>query len=109
MNNEMKVIGVFAHKGMRAICIEEDSCLIAGSQEKMEEYIKAQGMENIFQIKKTRYGEIKRGMNMGASYSFDEESYERFYKYGKMEGLEINEWNKEEAGKGKKYMTIRTK
>lgn len=109
MNNRMKVIGVFAHQGMNAVCIEGNSCLIAGSQEKMEEYFKLHGVENKhdINIKKTRYGEIKQGMELGGSYSFDEESYERFYKYGKMDKLKLKEWDKEEANKGKKYITLR--
>jgi len=106
----MKVIGFFAHQGMRAACIDGDSCLIVGSIERMEEYLKEQGADkNKFSIKKTRYGEIKRGIELGAAYSFDEEAYSRFYPIGKAEGLDLKEWDKNEANKGKKYVTIRIK
>lgn len=115
MNNEKKVIGCFAHIGkMDVMCVDVDACLIADSQEKMEEYIKGtemdEGKKRKFQIKKTRFGEIMAGIKLGAAYSFDENAYERFYPLAKENGIELKEWDSEEAKKeGKKYLTVRPK
>jgi len=36
-----------------------------------------------YEIKKARYGHILKCLKLGASYSFDEESYGRFYPLAK--------------------------
>lgn len=105
MNNDMKVIGVFACKGMNVACIDTDSCVIIGSKEKMEEYLK-ESEELELSIKKTKYGEIKKGLEMKAAYSFDEESYKRFYPLGKADGMQLKEWE-EVVGKEKGFITLR--
>jgi hypothetical protein len=40
-------------------------------------------------IKKTRFGEIMRGLRLGAAYCFDEEAYNRFFPLARMEGLNL--------------------
>jgi len=57
----------------------------------MKEYISEidsdrRGFRN---IKKTRFGEIVRGLQLGGAYAFDEESYSRFYPLAKQEGLDV--------------------
>ena len=40
-------------------------------------------------IIKARFGEIMQGMNRGGAYSFDEESYNRFYPLAVKAGMKI--------------------
>ena len=42
-------------------------------------------------VRKTRFGEILRGLGLGAAYAFDEESYGRFLPLGREEGLALAE------------------
>ncbi len=89
--SDHKVIGYFAyHPGGEVIC-DGDSCIIAGSEEKMKSYIEDFGKntKNTKKptIKKTRFGEIKRGMELGGAYSFDEESYSRFHPPARKAGI----------------------
>jgi hypothetical protein len=83
-----KIIGYFAYEpGGKVVC-DGGSCVIAGSEEKMKSYIAAFGKSTeAATVKKTRFGEIKRGMELGGAYSFDEESYSRFYPLARREGI----------------------
>ena len=88
---EDKVIGYFAYrlKGM-AVC-DGDACVIAGTEEKMREYISKMGSNEVskYTIKKTRFGEIMTGIKLGAAYCFDEEAYNVFYPLAQKQGLDI--------------------
>ena len=42
-------------------------------------------------IKKTRFGEIIKGIGLGAPYAFDEESYNRFYPLANKIGFNLKE------------------
>lgn len=86
-----KVIGYFAYASPTQVVCDGDACVIAGSKAKMEEYIlnsikKSAGDHT---IKKTRFAEIMRGIEFGAAYCFDEESYSRFYPLAKKAGVDI--------------------
>lgn len=83
-----KVIGYFAYEpGGKVVC-DGDSCVIAGSEEKMRRYIAEFGKSTkTVTVKKTRFGEIKRGMELGGAYSFDEESYSRFHPLARKAGI----------------------
>jgi hypothetical protein len=87
-----KVIGVFAYlPGGKVVC-DGNSCIIAGSEGKMKKYISLQGPQSDIHkitIKKTRFGEIKKGMELGGAYSFDEEAYNRFYPIAQKHGIKI--------------------
>ncbi|MFQ5630217.1 MAG: hypothetical protein ACE5I1_15720 [bacterium] len=85
------VIGYFAYKSKSEIVCDGDSCVIAGSEKKIRDYISTiEGAKaTTHTIKKTRFGEILTGMKAGAPYSFDEEAFNRFYPLAQKEGLEI--------------------
>ncbi len=77
--NEHKVIGyVSLEKTSGYIFCDEDACVIAGSEDLMDSYLKASGMETPGVIKKTRYGEIKSGIMLGGKYLFDKDAWSRF-------------------------------
>ncbi len=41
-------------------------------------------------IKKTRFGEILNGLELGAAYAFDKESYSRFQPLAKKAGVPVS-------------------
>ena len=75
-----KVIGHLAYITKTHLICDGDSCVIAGSEEKIRSYIKQISPElyDKITIKKARFKDIKRGLEFGAAYSFDEEAYDRF-------------------------------
>ncbi len=42
-----------------------------------------------FTIRKTRFGDIMKGMSLGGAYAFDEEAYGRFYPLAKEAELPV--------------------
>ena len=77
---DTKVIGYFAYSQDSVFC-GVDSCIIAGSEALMKNYLQLLGNSNKSirdTIRKSRFGEIYTGLRQGASYSFDKESYSRF-------------------------------
>ena len=69
------------------------ACIIAGSYKRMKEYL-AQSTNKPpgkIKIRKTRFGEILSGMNMGGAYSYDEESYGRFLPLAREEGMKCED------------------
>ncbi len=88
-DDDTHVIGNFAYTSpMHAIC-DGDACVTAGSEAGMKRYVEAMvsGSLKGTRIKKTRFGEIMKGLELGAAYAFDEEAYNRFYPLAKKAGL----------------------
>jgi len=98
-SKESKVIGFIAQKtGTVNLLCEGDSAIVAVSERKMREYIES--IENklgksAYEIKKARYGHILKCLRLGAAYSFDEESYSRFFPLTKDEGKKLVEFGKD--------------
>ena len=90
-DRDMKVLGYVAQKQgtPEAVC-DGDSCIVAGSERKMNEYIKtfSDNPRTNYQISKARYGHVMKVMKLGGADSFDEESYSRFYSLACEEGME---------------------
>jgi hypothetical protein len=55
----------------------------------MRQYLSELGAKGGHTIRKTRFGEIMRGLSLGAAYAFDEESYGRFLPLGREAGLAL--------------------
>ena len=90
---DSKVIGYFAYNSPTEVICDGDACVISGSEEAMHNYLKSitsQSSTNVT-IKKTRLGEITQGMKMGASYAFDELSYNRFFPLANRIGFNLKE------------------
>lgn len=104
-----KVIGYFAYASPTEIVCTGKACVISGSQRAMRYYIAEIDPEGWKKntIKKTRFGEIMRGLQLGAAYAFDKESYGRFYPLARKEGLPVAEGDfKEQKSKGFRFFTV---
>ncbi|MEW6669921.1 MAG: hypothetical protein AB1512_32325 [Thermodesulfobacteriota bacterium] len=89
---DMKVLGYVAQRqGKPEMVCDGDSCVVAGSERKMTDYIKAfsNSPSASYQISKARYGHVMKVMKLGGAYSFDEESYPRFYSLAREDGMEL--------------------
>ncbi len=110
-----KVIGYFAYSSPNeVVCTGDqgDACVISGSVRAMKAFLKEsdpdEQKEHI--VKKTRFGEILRGLKLGAAYGFDEESYKKFYPLARKEGLPVEEGNfNEMKSKGFRFFTVQLK
>jgi len=92
---DSKVIGYFAFSSPTEVICDGDACVISGSEQGMRSYIKSVSLETSRKttIKKTRFGEIVKGIKMGASYAFDEQSYNRFYPLANKIGFNLKKEN----------------
>jgi len=90
---DAKVIGHFAHLPNDVLC-DGDACIIAGSELALRNYLSRNYLSEMtpgdvgrYILKKTRFGEIMRGMHRGGAYAFDETAYSRFYPLAKCEAV----------------------
>jgi hypothetical protein len=107
-----KVIGYFAFSSPSEVVCTGDACVITGSVQAMKAFlleIDPYGQKN-HTVKKTNFGEILRGLKLGAAYGFDEESYKKFYPLAHKEGLPVSEANfVEMKRKGFRFITVQLK
>jgi hypothetical protein len=89
--SDHKVIGHIAYLTKLEIVCDGDSCLVAGSSKKMKSYLEQRNPDasDKVTIVKARFREIMQGMMRGGAYSFDEESYNRFYPLAAKAGMKI--------------------
>jgi hypothetical protein len=84
-----KVIGYFAYGNDRQVICDGDACIIAGSMERMKNYLELMYQDKgVANIKKTRFSEIIEGLRQSGAYAFDEESYQRFLSHMKHNGVD---------------------
>jgi hypothetical protein len=106
-----KVVGYFAyHSAAEVICTAGDACVIAGSVGSMKQYLAEFDPERASEatVKKTRFGEILRGLELGAAYAFDRESYGRFYPLAVKAGLPVEPADFEHPSRpGGRFFTVR--
>ena len=108
-NIDSKVIGYFAFSSPTEVVCEGDACVISGSEQRMKNYVASLTQESSKKttIKNTRFGEITKGMKMGAPYAFDEESYNRFYPLANKIGLNLKEEDFSQTETRYHFMVIR--
>ena len=87
-----KVIGYFYAASKIDLFCDGDSLIVAGTEELLKDYIAKCKKDDFtrYAIKKARFGDIINGMNLGAAYSFDEVSYNRFFLLAQREGINIS-------------------
>jgi len=90
-DSSKKVIGYFVYASRMDVFCDGDACIIAGSEHAMKEYIAHNSslQTSSYTIKKTHFGEIVQGINLGAAYCFDQQAYNRFYPLAQKEGMDI--------------------
>ncbi|MBN1930260.1 MAG: hypothetical protein JW786_01450 [Desulfobacterales bacterium] len=107
-----KVIGYFAFASPTEVVCTGDTCIISGSVRAMKAFlleIDPDGQKG-HTVKKTTFGEILRGLKLGAAYGFDEESYKKFYPLARKEGLPVSEADfVEMKSKGFRFFTVQLK
>ncbi len=108
---DTKVLGYFAYLSpTHVVCTDVDACVVSGSIRAMEEYlaeIDPLGAAKAT-VKKTRFGEILRGLEFGAAYAFDEESYARFYPLAVEAGIPVAAADFEgQRHQGGRFFTVR--
>jgi hypothetical protein len=88
-DEDTRVIGYFAYTPPMNVVCDRDACVVAGSEAALKRYIQSMGAKAAVSetIKKTRFGEIMKGLQLGGAYAFDEEAYNRFYPLASKAGL----------------------
>jgi len=107
-----KIIGYFAYALPTEVVCTGEACVISGSQLAMQEYISEIDPDRRKRrtIKKTRFGEIIKGLLLGAAYAFDEEAYGRFYPLARQEGLGVVEADfKKHQDEGLRFFIVQLK
>jgi hypothetical protein len=112
---ETKVLGFVAvvPGGVDVLC-DGDSCVVAGSEKAMKQYIEmstAGDGDVRFRVTKARYGHVLRAMKLGGAYSFDRESFSRFCPLAREDGIEVADFTpgnrpKAEGGAGIPLMRV---
>jgi hypothetical protein len=106
-----KVVGYFAyHSPAEVICTDGDACVVSGSAGAMKQYLEELDPKRASKatVKKTRFGEILRGLELGAAYAFDRESYGRFYPLAVNAGLPVEPADFDAHGRrGARFFTVR--
>ena len=105
---DTRVIGYFACLSpIDLICTDTDACVIAGSSDAMAQYLGEVAPDTVgATIRKTRFADILRGLQLGAAYAFDKESYARFYPLAREAGLVVQpaEFDPQH---GRRFFTVR--
>jgi hypothetical protein len=108
---DTKVVGYFAYLSpAQVVCTDVDACVISGSIGAMRRHLAEMDPLGAPRatVKKTRFGEIRRGLELGAAYAFDQESYARFYPLAVEVGLPVAAADFEKAGdRGLRFFTVR--
>ena len=108
---DTQVIGYFAYLSpVQVVCTDVDACLVSGSRKAMEEYLAETHPHDATKatVRKTRFGEILQGLELGAAYAFDKESYARFYPLAREAGIPVEAADFEgQRQLGGRYFTVR--
>ena len=108
---DTKVVGYFAYRSRaEVVCTDVDACVIAGSERAMRDFVLEvdPAAADSHTIKKTRFGEILRGLQLGGAYAFDEESYSRFFPLARDAEIPVSEADFAEQSKiGNRFFTVR--
>ena len=108
---DSRVIGYFAYLSpMQVVCSDVDACVVSGSSMAMEQYLAEIHPHHAptATVRKTRFGEILRGLELGAAYAFDQESYARFYPLALEAGIPVAAADFEKRREsGDRFFTVR--
>ena len=85
-----KIFGYFSYRARtEAVLCHGDACIIAETEKLIESYEKDMMLDTVQNItKKTRFGEIIKGLELGAAYAFDRGAYAKFFPLAKQYGFD---------------------
>lgn len=110
-SRDAKVVGYFAYlSAMQVVCTDVDACVVSGSSSAMEQYVAEVYAEQASRVtvRKTRFGEVLRGLELGAAYAFDKESYARFYPLALEAGIPVSAADFDDPRhQGTRFFTVR--
>ncbi len=107
---DKKVIGFFAYIEKEYPVCSGDGCVVAGSEDVILNYASEVLSEDksLLRTRKVRFGDLLNGLQRGAAYAFDKESYNRFFPLAKQMEIPVPETNFEDVEKeGNKFLIIR--
>ena len=109
--DDAKVIGYFAYASPSEVVCDGDACIVAGSDAGLKAYVSELGLGSAINhtLKKTRFGEIMRGIRLGAAYAFDETAYNRFYPLAKRQGLDLGPEDFPPTATGRHFVRVQLK
>jgi hypothetical protein len=90
MFDNRQVIGYFAFLSpAQVMCTGGDACVVAGSEEAMRSHLQEELGARAGQatVRKVRFGEVLRGIELGGAYAFDEAAYAKFRPLAVRHGL----------------------
>lgn len=109
--HDQKVVGYFAYlTRMQVVCTGGDACVVSGSSSAMEAYLAElhPAAATKATVKKTRFGEVLQGLQLGAAYAFDKESYARFYPLAAAAGLPVENADFDDPSRqATRFLTVR--
>ena len=91
-DRDSKVLGVVAFiPGTINMLCDGDSCIVAGSEKQMQDYIAAMsfGPKAKYRITKARYGQVVQAIRLGGAYSFDREAFSRLAPLAQQDGIDL--------------------
>jgi hypothetical protein len=111
VTRDAKVVGYFAYLSpMEVVCTDVDACVVSGSSSAMQDYlaeIRPAGAAAA-SVRKARFGEILKGLQLGAAYAFDKESYGRFYPLALEAGIPVGAADfTDPRHQGTRFVTVR--
>ena len=106
-----RVVGVYAYYRPGKVFLYENACIVAGSDDLIRQYMgslankPARGMK----ICKLRFGEIYNGLQSGAVYAFDRQSYARFYSLARRARIDDLQGFPDDPSDGLQLMKVQFK
>jgi hypothetical protein len=85
------VIGYFASAGTSAVC-DREACVIADSAATMRQLIDQRmgaGHAARYQIRKTTFAQVVRGLKLGGAYAFQPAAFQRFRALAERAGVPV--------------------
>jgi len=84
-----KIIGYFSYTKSGNVFCDGDSCIILNSKKLIRKLLQTKASIDLEQdlIKKTTFGEVIKGIKLGASYILDKDSYNIFHTIAKTNAM----------------------
>lgn len=89
---DSKVLGFVASiPGTINMLCDDNSCIVAGSEKRIQDYIAAMSSDPKakYRITKARYGHVVQAMKLGGTYSFDREAFSRLAPLAQQDGIDL--------------------